>query len=75
MSGDLRKAFVLWKAMPGMQQTVEKELNAQGKRLRSMLFEHLTMPFSPSIEFCQVKANSHAQAVEEALRKLEESDW
>ncbi|KAG0567845.1 hypothetical protein KC19_7G166000 [Ceratodon purpureus] len=75
MSGDLRKAFVLWKAMPGMHQTVERELNAQGKRLRSMVFEHLSMPFSPAIEFRQDKLNPQAQAIDDILAKLdEESD-
>lgn len=75
MSGDLRKAFVLWKALPGMQQTVERELNAQGRRLRSMVFEHLSMPFSPAIEFRQDKVNPEAQAIDDILAKLdEESD-
>jgi ribosome-binding factor A len=76
MSGDLRKAFVLWKALPGMQPTVERELNAQGRRLRSMVFEHLSMPFSPAIEFRQDKVNPEAQAIDDILAKLdEESDW
>ena len=75
MSGDLRKAFVLWKALPGMEQTAEKELNAQGKRLRSMVFERLSMPFSPAIEFRQDKVNPQAQAIDDILAKLdEESD-
>lgn len=75
MSGDLRKAFVLWKALPGMHQTVEKELNSQGKRLRSLVFEHLSMPFSPAIEFRQDKLNPQAQAIDDVLSKLdEESD-
>lgn len=75
MSGDLRKAFVLWKAMPGMHQTVEKELNAQGKRLRSLVFEQLSMPFSPAIQFRQDKVNPQAQAIDDVLSKLdEESD-
>jgi len=75
MSGDLRNAFVLWKALPGMHQTVEKELQAQGKRLRSLVFEHLSMPFSPAIQFRQDKMNPQAQAIDDVLSKLdEESD-
>ncbi|XP_024393694.1 uncharacterized protein [Physcomitrium patens] len=75
MSRDLRKAFVLWKALPGMHQTVQKELNSQGKRLRSMVFHHLNMPFSPAIEFLQDKVNPQAQAIDDILSKLdEESD-
>ncbi|KAH8963468.1 hypothetical protein BDL97_04G012400 [Sphagnum fallax] len=74
MSGDLRKAFVLWRAMPGMQRTVEKEINAAGKQMRSMVFEQLSMPFSPAIVFCEDKPNLRAQAIEEVLSRLDEEE-
>ena len=61
--------FMLWKVLPGTEQTAEEELNAQRKGLQWMVFEHLLMPFSPAIKFRQ------AQAIDDILAKLhEESD-
>lgn len=74
MSNDLRKAFVLWKAQPGTHEKVERELKAQGKRLRSLVFQNLSMPFSPSIQFRQDKVNPQFQAIDDVLSKLDDED-
>ncbi|KAL2651614.1 hypothetical protein R1flu_019742 [Riccia fluitans] len=51
MSSDLRTAHVLWRALPGMQKSAEKAVLSNVKRLRSLVFSRLTLPFSPTLKF------------------------
>lgn len=72
MSADLRRAYVFWKASPGLQVTAEKRLNLMGKRLRSIVFSELCLPFSPSIEFVDDIPDRRAREVEAVLDRLRE---
>lgn len=51
MSPDLRTIYILWSARSQNLETAEKILRGNTARLRSLLFRHLKMPFSPELKF------------------------
>ncbi|KAL3700325.1 hypothetical protein R1sor_018347 [Riccia sorocarpa] len=74
MSSDLRTAHILWRALPGMQKSAEKAVLSNVKRLRSLIFSRLTLPFSPALKFQEDTLPPHVQALEEAFAKLKEEE-
>lgn len=74
MSSDLRTAHVLWRALPGMQKSAEKAVLSNAKRLRSLIFSRLSLPFSPMLKFQEDTPPAHVRALEEAFAKLRETE-
>ncbi|KAG6543218.1 hypothetical protein Mapa_015469 [Marchantia paleacea] len=74
MSSDLRTAHVLWRALPGMQKNAERAVLVNVKRLRSLVFSRLSLPFSPVIKLQEDTLPPKVQALEEAFARLRESE-
>lgn len=74
MSSDLRTAHVLWRALPGMQKNAERAVLANVKRLRSLVFSRLSLPFSPIIKLQEDTLSPQVQALEEAFARLREDE-
>ena len=71
MSPDMRRAYVLWTALPGHEERMERELARSAVPLRSAMATLVGLKHTPALHFRRSVVTEEATRMEEAWTRLD----